>query len=134
MFHTQAIMHRYGSFRITLFETQAAIFWKIRKIHRKAPATESFWSEVVGCIAFQNYSLNLLHSMMTLTSQFLNTSSKSTGQTRAFTHRDHPFIEYANFFENLTLPPDTHTYECVSGGKKCYIFGKLRVHTNWMIL
>ena len=28
------------------------------------------------------------------------------------------------------LPPDTHTYVCVSGGKKCYFFGKFCVHTK----
>ena len=31
------------------------------------------------------------------------------------------------------LPPDTHTYICVSGGKKCYFFGKFCVHNKWMI-
>ena len=34
--------------------------------------------------------------------------------------RDHPFSVCAKFSEKLTgLTPDTHTYVCVSGGKKC---------------
>ena len=31
------------------------------------------------------------------------------------------------------LPPDTHTYMCVSEGKKCYFFGKFAERTKWMI-
>ena len=31
------------------------------------------------------------------------------------------------------LPPDMQTYLCVSGGKKCYFFGKFRVRIKWMI-
>ena len=32
-----------------------------------------------------------------------------------------------NFPKNEHLPPDTHTYLCVSGGKKCSLFGKFGV-------
>ena len=33
-----------------------------------------------------------------------------------------------NFLKNEHfLPPDTHTYVCVSGGKKCSFFGKFGV-------
>ena len=40
----------------------------------------------------------------------------------------------AKFFEKPTfLPPDTHTYVCVSGRKKCYFFGKFCARTKWMI-
>ena len=31
------------------------------------------------------------------------------------------------------LPPDTHTYVCVSGCKKFYFFGKFCVSTKWII-
>ena len=31
------------------------------------------------------------------------------------------------------LPPDMHTFVCVSGGKKCQFFGKFCVRTKWMI-
>ena len=35
---------------------------------------------------------------------------------------------HAKFFEKLTvLPSDTHTYVCISGGKKCLFFGKFGV-------
>ena len=34
--------------------------------------------------------------------------------------RGHPFSTYVRVSIKLTfLPPDTHTYVCVSGGKKC---------------
>ena len=33
--------------------------------------------------------------------------------------RHHSFSTYATFSEKLFLPPDTNTYKCVSGGKKC---------------
>ena len=34
--------------------------------------------------------------------------------------RDHSFSTYAEFSKKLTfLTPDTHTYVCVSEGKKC---------------
>ena len=37
-----------------------------------------------------------------------------------FHKRGHPLSTYAKFSEKLTfLTPDTHTYVCVSGGKKC---------------
>ena len=29
--------------------------------------------------------------------------------------------------------PDTQTNVCVSGGKKCWFFGKFCVRTKWMI-
>ena len=46
----------------------------------------------------------------TFNSQILYTSS-----------RDHSFRTYAKVSEKSTfLAPDTHTYVCVSGGKKCY--------------
>ena len=32
---------------------------------------------------------------------------------------DHSFGTYAKFFKKRFLPPDTHTYVFVSGGKKC---------------
>ena len=33
-------------------------------------------------------------------------------------NRGHSFSTYTKFFEKL-LPPDTHTYVCISEGKKC---------------
>ena len=37
----------------------------------------------------------------------------------------------AKFFEKPTfLTPDTHTYVCVSGRKKCYFFGKFCARTK----
>ena len=37
-----------------------------------------------------------------------------------FTLGGHPFSMYAKFSEKITfLPPNTHTYVCVSGSKKC---------------
>ena len=35
--------------------------------------------------------------------------------------KDYSFSTYENVSEKLTFltPPDTHTYVCVSGGKKC---------------
>ena len=39
-------------------------------------------------------------------------------------HWDHSFSTYAKFSEKLFLPPDSHTYVFVSGGKKCKFFGK----------
>ena len=51
--------------------------------------------------------------------------------------RSHPFITYAKFSEKKHfLAPDTHdtqTYMCVSGGKKCYFFGKSYKRTKWMM-
>ena len=38
--------------------------------------------------------------------------------------RGHPRSTYAKFFEKHFLPPDTHTYVYVSGGKTCLFFGK----------
>ena len=36
--------------------------------------------------------------------------------------------KYANFSKNKhVLPPDPHTYVCVSVGKKCSFFGKFGV-------
>ena len=34
------------------------------------------------------------------------------------------------FSQNYVLPPDTHTYVCVAGGKKCLFFGKFCVRTK----
>ena len=49
--------------------------------------------------------------------------------------RNHPSSTYAKFSEKLKfLPPDTHTFVCGSGGKKCLFFGKCCVRTKWMIL
>ena len=46
----------------------------------------------------------------------------------------HTFSTYAKFSKKLTfLPPDTHTYVCVSGGKEMLVFGKLCIRTKWMI-
>ena len=45
--------------------------------------------------------------------------------------RDHSFTTYSKFSEKLTfLSADTHTYACVSGGKKCYFFGEFCVRTK----
>ena len=47
--------------------------------------------------------------------------------------RGHPLSTYAKFPEKLILlPPNTHTYVCVSGAWKCYFFGKFWVRTYWM--
>ena len=44
-----------------------------------------------------------------------------------------PFSIYAKFPINYYfLPPDTHTYEGESGGKKCLYFGKLCLRTKCM--
>ena len=37
------------------------------------------------------------------------------------------------FRKNSILPPDTHVYVCVSGSKKCQLFGKFCLYTKWMI-
>ena len=46
-------------------------------------------------------------------------------------NRGHSFSTYTKFFEKL-LPPDTHTYVCISEGKKCSFFEKFCVRTKWM--
>ena len=47
---------------------------------------------------------------------------------------DHSFNTYLKISEKLTLlPPDTHTFVFVSGGKKCEFFGKFCVSTKLMI-
>ena len=43
-------------------------------------------------------------------------------------------VRTQNFPKNQHfLPPDMHTYVCVSWGKKCWFFGKFCVRTKWMI-
>ena len=40
-------------------------------------------------------------------------------------------VHTQNFTKNLTfLPPDTHTYLCISGDKKCYFLRKFHVRTK----
>ena len=52
-------------------------------------------------------------SVMRQTSKFQNGGNKKTSHIKP---RNKPF-----------LPPDTHTYVCVSGGKKCLFFWKFGV-------
>ena len=48
--------------------------------------------------------------------------------------RHDPFGTCAKFSKILTsLPPDTHTYVCVSEGQKCQFFGKFCVRTKLII-
>ena len=50
---------------------------------------------------------------------FSGSETKPQFLIRKLNLSDHPFGKYAKFSEKLTfLPPDIHTYVCVSGGKK----------------
>ena len=43
-------------------------------------------------------------------------------------------VRTQNFPKNQHfLSPDKRTYVCVSGGKKCWFFGKFCMRTKWMI-
>ena len=45
--------------------------------------------------------------------------------------RNHQFSTYAKFFQKLTFLTPWYAHERVSGGKKCYFFGKFCVRTQW---
>ena len=59
-------------------------------------------------------------------------SGLCTAQSQNYcSEKGHLFSRYAKFPKNWHfLSPDTHTYECVSGGKKCQFFGKFWVSTK----
>ena len=50
--------------------------------------------------------------------------------------RDHSFSTSAKFSEktNISYPRYAHVHVRISGGKKCYFFGKLYKLTKWMML
>ena len=56
------------------------------------------------------------------------------GPSLRVSDRCHSFSMHAKFSKKLTfLTPDTHTYVCIPGGKKCQLFGKFCLRTEWMI-
>ena len=63
-----------------------------------------------------------------------NKSICTSKNVDVFTQGESPFKTFAKFSEKLTFsPPDTNTYVCVSGGKKCWFFGKVLICTKWII-
>ena len=70
-----------------------------------------------------------IFDLYTITDYFLHTLLLSTTVEFGIIH----LIRTQNFPKNQHfLPPDTHTYVCESGGKKCYFFEKFCVRTKWM--
>ena len=51
---------------------------------------------------------------------FYNSGHGMIKDSHTVLERSHPFSTYAKISEKLTfVTPDTHTYVCISGGKKC---------------
>ena len=84
-------------------------------------------SKISGKTPFAHNEVATKHSFVSRAWVIMNYNPR-------FPSRNHSFSMYAKFSEGITfLPPDTHTYRCVSGDKKCYAFGKFCVRTKWMI-
>ena len=79
----------------------------------------------------------LYRDSLTLISQNQHSSTSLSVLQKTLTSSlrgNHPFKTFAKFSEKLTFsPPDTNTYVCVSGGKKCWFFGKVLICTKWII-
>ena len=70
----------------------------------------------------------LCHVFLFSFQQYINCNQLLLKVSRHFSYEDHSFNKYAKFFEKPTL--DTHTYGCLSGGKKCLFFGKFWILTK----
>ena len=95
------------------------------KICGKQPLKNLKWYIVCFLKASSNFTWSILEYL----GQFISTLNNI-----AKSHGDHSFSTYAKYSEKLIfLTLDTHTYVCVSRGKKCYFFGRFCVRTKWMI-